>query len=66
MCVLRMGELCNAISEELKIREKVVPWKEGCGIRDIFARQYSNLYYQSVWDIMQYDLPELKTEIVES
>lgn len=42
---------------------KAVPWKEWCGIRDIFAHQYSNLDCQSAWDTIQQDLPELKTEI---
>ncbi len=45
------------------MQEKVVPWKEWCGIRDIFAHQYSNLDCQSAWDTIQHDFPELKTEI---
>ncbi len=45
------------------MQEKVVPWKEWCGIRDIFAHQYSNLDWQSAWETIQHDLPELKTEI---
>ncbi len=45
------------------MQEKVVPWKEWCGIRDIFAHQYSNLDCQSAWETIQHDLPELKTEI---
>lgn len=63
MCILQIGELCKVISEELRIQEKAVPWKEWCGIRDIFAHQYSNLDCQSAWDTIQHDLPELKTEI---
>jgi uncharacterized protein with HEPN domain len=63
MCILQIGELCKVISEELRMQEKVVPWKEWCGIRDIFAHQYSNLDCQSAWETIQHDLPELKTEI---
>lgn len=63
MCILQIGELCKVISEELRMQEKVVPWKEWCGIRDIFAHQYSNPDCQSVWETIQHDLPELKTEI---
>ncbi len=63
MCILQIGELCKVISEELRIQEKAVPWKEWCGIRDIFAHQYSNLDCQAVWVTIQQDLPELKTEI---
>lgn len=63
MCILQIGELCKVISEELRMQEKVIPWKEWCGIRDIFAHQYSNLDSQAVWDTIQHDLPELETEI---
>lgn len=63
MCILQIGELCKVISEELRTQEKTVPWKEWCGIRDVFAHQYSNLDCQAVWDTIQHDLPELKTEI---
>lgn len=63
MCILQIGELCKAVSEELRKKEKVVSWKEWCGIRDIFAHQYSNLDYQSAWDTIQIDLPALEKEL---
>ena len=63
MCILQIGELCKVVSEELREQETVVPWKEWCGIRDVFAHQYSNLDHQSAWDTIQNDLPELKKEI---
>lgn len=63
MCILQIGELCKVLSEELRMKEKSVPWKEWCGIRDVFAHQYSNLDCQAAWDTIQHDLPELKREI---
>ena len=63
MCILQIGELCKVVSEELRTEEKAIPWKEWCGIRDIFAHQYSNLDHQSAWDTIQVDLPELKQEV---
>ncbi len=53
MCVLQIGELCKAVSKELREREANIPWREWCGIRDIFAHQYSNLDYQSAWETVQ-------------
>ena len=64
MCILQIGELCKVISHELKEKEQHIPWKEWCGIRDIFAHQYSNLDYQSAWETIQEDLPELKREVI--
>ncbi|MBR5578335.1 MAG: DUF86 domain-containing protein [Lachnospiraceae bacterium] len=43
--------------------EKNIPRKEWCGIRDVFAHQYSNLDHQSAWDTIQNDLPELKENV---
>ena len=63
MCVLQIGELCKLVSGELREENEMIPWKQWCGIRDIFAHQYSNLDYQSAWDTIQIDLPELKSEI---
>lgn len=63
MCILQIGELCKVISEELRIQEQDVPWKEWSGIRDIFAHQYSNLDCQSAWDTIQHDLPELRMNV---
>lgn len=63
MCVLQIGELCKLISHELREEKKNIPWRQWCGIRDIFAHQYSNLDYQSAWDTIQIDLPELKNEV---
>ena len=63
MCILQIGELCKVVSDDLRMTEKNIPWKEWCGIRDVFAHQYSNLDHQSAWDTIQNDLPELKENI---
>lgn len=63
MCILQIGELCKVVSEKLRIQKKTIPWKEWCGIRDIFAHQYSNLDHESAWETIQHDLPQLKTEV---
>lgn len=62
MCILQIGELCKAVSDEMRTEETVVPWKEWCGIRDIFAHQYSNLDIQSAWDTIQNDVLKLQSE----
>ena len=63
MCILQIGELCKVVSDELREEESKIPWREWCGIRDIFAHQYSNLDYDSAWDTIQQDLPELEIEL---
>lgn len=51
------------ISDELRREQNNIPWRQWCGIRDVFAHQYSNLDYQSAWDTIQVDLPGLKHEV---
>lgn len=63
MCILQIGELCKAVSGDLKETEPLIPWKEWCGIRDIFAHQYSNLDHEAAWATIQSDLPQLKTMV---
>lgn len=64
MCILQIGELCKTISRELREKESEVPWREWCGVRDIFAHQYSNLDYQSAWETIREDVPELKEKVL--
>ena len=45
MCILQIGELCKVISEELRMQEKVVPWKEWCGIRDHTSHKPIFMYH---------------------
>lgn len=63
MCILQIGELCKLVSDRLRSEHKEIPWKEWCGIRDIFAHQYSNLDIQSAWETIQEDLPYLQEHV---
>lgn len=63
MCILQIGELCKVVSDELRKEEPIIPWRAWCGIRDVFAHQYSNVDYQSAWETIQVDLPELEHEV---
>ena len=65
MCLLQIGELCKVISDDLRVQAADIPWKEWCGIRDIFAHQYSNIDYDSAWSTIQEDVPELKEKAAE-
>ena len=63
MCIMQIGEICKVVSEEMRKGVSVIPWREWCGIRDVFAHQYSKMDCQSAWDTLQYDLPKLRAEV---
>ena len=58
------GRLFQKIGFDKKEEEKIIPWRSWCGIRDIFAHQYYNLDFESAWDSIQNDLPELQKNVI--
>ena len=64
MCILQIGELCKLVSTDIRNEYKTIPWRSWCGIRDIFAHQYSNLDLESAWETITTDLPNLKADII--
>lgn len=64
MCILQIGELCKILSNEAKEEQKHIPWRSWCGIRDVFAHQYSNIDFQSAWDTIIDDLPLLNKAVL--
>lgn len=65
MCVLQIGELAKLLSDECKQKYKDIPWKEWCGIRDVFAHQYSSLDIESAWLTLTKDVPTLKARCIK-
>lgn len=63
MCILQIGELCKLISPSLREASPEISWKAWCGIRDVFAHQYSNLDLESAWDTIYNDLPVLESAV---
>ncbi len=65
MCVLQIGELAKLLSDKSKYKYNDIPWREWCGIRDMFAHQYSNLDTSSAWATITKDVPALKERCIE-
>jgi uncharacterized protein with HEPN domain len=65
MCVLQIGELAKLVSNECKQRNDDIPWREWCGIRDVFAHQYSNIDTLSAWITLTNDVPKLKARSIQ-
>ncbi len=65
MCVLQIGELAKLVSDETKQIYNDIPWREWCGIRDVFAHQYSRIDLESAWITLTKDALELKRKCNE-
>jgi uncharacterized protein with HEPN domain len=58
-----IGEACNALTDELKARYPLVPWKAIVRFRNISIHEYFGVNLRLVWEIAKNDLPELKEKM---
>lgn len=58
-----IGEASIHVSDNLKLQHPQVAWNEIRGMRNIIAHVYFDVNTQQIWDSIQDNLPELKTQI---
>ncbi|WP_319508792.1 DUF86 domain-containing protein [uncultured Methanolobus sp.] len=58
-----IGEASKNIPDEFKTQYPAVPWSEMARTRDKLIHGYFGVDLQLTWDIIQYDLPELKEKM---
>jgi len=66
-CIKQMeiiGEASNHISEELKVLFTDIEWNSIKGMRNVLVHEYFGIDTRLIWEIIKYDLPELKTKVI--
>jgi uncharacterized protein with HEPN domain len=58
-----IGEASKNISEEFKRQYPDVPWSEMARTRDKLIHGYFGVDLELTWEIIEYDLPDLKTKM---
>lgn len=58
-----IGEASNRISEEIKDSNEEIEWRQIIGLRNIVIHQYFGVDDQVIWDIIQHNLPDLKSRV---
>lgn len=58
-----IGEATKKISKELRDKEKVVPWSEMAGLRDVLIHNYFGVDLSIVWKVVENELPNIKQEL---
>ena len=64
MTVINIGELVKNLSDDIRQKNKHVPWRSIAGFRDIAAHKYSSLFMDDVYNSVKKDFPELKNNII--
>ena len=63
MPILQIGELAKLLSSEVREQTSIIPWKEVCGMRDVFAHHYGSIDYAIVWKTSREDIDFLKVNL---
>lgn len=60
-----IGEASRQLSEEARAQHTEIPWHAIIGMRNRIAHDYLNIDLDIIWEVVQYDLPELQGHIRE-
>jgi uncharacterized protein with HEPN domain len=57
--IIVMGEATKRLSSNFRNTYTQIPWQDIAGMRDILAHQYDRVNLNTLWDVVQFDVPEL-------
>ncbi len=60
-----IGEASNHISQETQQEFSEIQWAQIVGMRNLFIHEYFGIDLSIAWEIIEFDIPELKTKILE-
>jgi uncharacterized protein with HEPN domain len=58
-----LGEATKKLSDTLRKRHPDIPWRRIAGLRDVLIHRYMGVDIESVWEVAQKDLPELRRKL---
>lgn len=60
MCIIQIGELVSALTDETKAVNPTVPWRVIKDTRNFYVHAYGSIDLDSVWETLTNDIPSLK------
>lgn len=60
-----IGEASNHISAETQKDFSEIQWAQIIGMRNVFIHEYFGIDFNVAWQIIEFDIPELKIKIFE-
>ncbi len=59
----QMGELVNKLDDAYKQEHGQIAWNQIYGLRNRIVHDYEGVNLKLVWEIIEYDLPELRDNL---
>lgn len=60
-----IGEASNHITPEIQQKFSDIEWAQIVGMRNVFIHEYFGIDLNIAWDIIEFDIPDLKMKITE-
>lgn len=60
-----IGEASKRVPEDYRRRHPEIPWRELAGFRDVLIHQYEGVDYETVWRIIEHELPLIRGAILK-
>lgn len=60
-----IGEACSKMSKESKDKSPSIPWRDIVAMRHILIHEYFRTDPETIWNVVQLNIPVLKTEILK-
>ena len=60
-----IGEAARHIPQELQTQAPEIPWRRIVGMRNRLTHEYFGILIDRVWNVVQQDLPPLRSKIQE-
>ena len=62
-CLEIISEASRRLTDELKVRNSDIPWKNMAGAGNIYRHDYEDVVARRVWDTVQVALPPLRAVV---
>jgi len=58
-----IGEAVRGISSEFRTANPDIPWSDIIGMRNVLIHHYFGIDRDAVWNVVEHDLPALKSQL---
>jgi uncharacterized protein with HEPN domain len=62
-CIEVMGEATKNVSEDIRSKYPLIPWRDLAGMRDKIIHGYFIVDFENVWLVVKNEIPKLKPSI---